>query len=358
MKGPAYQQIHNQLRQAILSGEIPYGSKLPSAPELARQFNTSAFTIQTALGPLAEVGLIERTRKKGTFVRGLPNHLASAGIYFSSDFWSGGGLDFSREVYRELIRELAIDHVRYRTWIDSRPIKEQGEPLPEIQEAIARGEVQGIIVGKTNRIDMTWLTKTGVPSSFLTTGAVAARVGFDWREALKQGMDELRRQGCRTVGAIVPLTPEFSQADECNQAFRDLPNIAADCGLVMKESWMPISPTPMLEREYDAFGYHHFREIWNQPERPDGLLVYPDVVARGTMTAVLQANISIPRDIKLLFHRNEGIPFLCPLPVSWLVSNVRQVSAALIDQLRRQIEGRNVQPVRLPLALESAICVA
>jgi GntR family histidine utilization transcriptional repressor len=65
---PRYRQIHDALRQQIVSGIWPAGYKLPSEHELARQFDCARMTIGKALGALAERGFVTRRRRAGTIV--------------------------------------------------------------------------------------------------------------------------------------------------------------------------------------------------------------------------------------------------------------------------------------------------
>lgn len=65
---PRYREIHDALREKIVSGAWPPGFKLPSEPELARTFDCARMTISKALGALAERGFITRRRRAGTTV--------------------------------------------------------------------------------------------------------------------------------------------------------------------------------------------------------------------------------------------------------------------------------------------------
>lgn len=65
---PRYREIHDALRQKIISGAWPAGHRLPSEHELARSFGCARMTISKALGALAEQRLITRRRRAGTKV--------------------------------------------------------------------------------------------------------------------------------------------------------------------------------------------------------------------------------------------------------------------------------------------------
>jgi len=65
---PVYVRIRTELEHMIRSGEFPPGSRLPTEAELQRQHSISRATAQRVLTELAQVGLAERYRRRGTFV--------------------------------------------------------------------------------------------------------------------------------------------------------------------------------------------------------------------------------------------------------------------------------------------------
>ena len=71
---PLYQQIHEGLREAIISGRIPRGQRLPSTRALAAKLGVSRFPVISAFELLLEEGYVEGRPGSGTFVR---QHVAS-----------------------------------------------------------------------------------------------------------------------------------------------------------------------------------------------------------------------------------------------------------------------------------------
>ncbi|ARP81772.1 GntR family transcriptional regulator [Bordetella genomosp. 8] len=65
---PLYQQIKDTLRAAILNGQYPPHSRVPSESELQEMFEVSRITIRQALGDLQKEGLIFKVHGKGSFV--------------------------------------------------------------------------------------------------------------------------------------------------------------------------------------------------------------------------------------------------------------------------------------------------
>ena len=65
---PLHVQIRSILEERVASGSYPLGSLLPTELELAREFETSRFTIREALRYLHDRGYVERRQGVGTRV--------------------------------------------------------------------------------------------------------------------------------------------------------------------------------------------------------------------------------------------------------------------------------------------------
>lgn len=65
---PAYIQLYRQLRRAILDGDYPYGSKLPSKRVLAADTGVSVITVEHAVSLLCEEGYTENRQRSGCYV--------------------------------------------------------------------------------------------------------------------------------------------------------------------------------------------------------------------------------------------------------------------------------------------------
>jgi GntR family transcriptional repressor for pyruvate dehydrogenase complex len=67
-RGRIADQIVDDLRERILSGELPNGLRLPAERELAEQYGVSGSTVREAVRVLATVGLVSVRHGAGTFV--------------------------------------------------------------------------------------------------------------------------------------------------------------------------------------------------------------------------------------------------------------------------------------------------
>ena len=66
---PKHREISSQLRADIAAGRFSAHQRLPSEPQLVRQFGVSRPTIGRALLDLQAEGLIERRAGSGTYLR-------------------------------------------------------------------------------------------------------------------------------------------------------------------------------------------------------------------------------------------------------------------------------------------------
>lgn len=73
-------QIVDDLRERIFSGELPNGSRLPAERELAEQYGVSGATIREAVRVLATVGLVSVRHGAGSFVTAEPDTMIGMSI--------------------------------------------------------------------------------------------------------------------------------------------------------------------------------------------------------------------------------------------------------------------------------------
>jgi len=78
-----YIRLLTELRQQILDGRYPKGSRLPSEAELSDAYSVSRGTVRHALGILTQEGLIERRKGSGSYVRANKGSEPNDGLSFS-----------------------------------------------------------------------------------------------------------------------------------------------------------------------------------------------------------------------------------------------------------------------------------
>lgn len=76
-----YLQIANYLREAIISGDLPPGTELPSERQIAQVWQVSRPTATRAFQSLRQQGLVESRQGAGTYVRDIRLHRRAAQRY-------------------------------------------------------------------------------------------------------------------------------------------------------------------------------------------------------------------------------------------------------------------------------------
>lgn len=66
--GPLYEQLYEQIKREIVSGKLPFGSRLSSKLKLSEQLHISKNTVETAYDQLVVEGYVEAQPKRGFFV--------------------------------------------------------------------------------------------------------------------------------------------------------------------------------------------------------------------------------------------------------------------------------------------------
>jgi DNA-binding LacI/PurR family transcriptional regulator len=337
-----YKQISSVLRQRLLQGELKPGTVLPTTKELANEFETNVYTMQSAIEPLVKDGFLERRRKFGTVVKHNPAVLTTAAIYSNGDTLGSNGDAFRWELSQQLQLQLNARNVQVETFVDSRPKDQRGKPFPALLRAVENNEVQALLALRCDQNDLAWLQDLPIASSLGTNAPIPNRVYSNTEQMLRLGLQNLRDQGCRTVGLIcniqnsAHLSPESSQ----RQFYRNFIDILGEVGLITRDAWMAVPD--FWQPAIEWYGYNQFNAIWKQAEHPDGLMVFPDVAARGVMTAALELGVRVPDELQLVFHRNSGVDMACSLPITWVESDTAAWAAAMIDQVCRQKAGKPV----------------
>jgi DNA-binding transcriptional regulator YhcF (GntR family) len=65
---PIHKQIANQIRDQILSGELPAGRRIPSKRDITQELDIAGSTVDKATAILKDEGLIRGSKGLGLFV--------------------------------------------------------------------------------------------------------------------------------------------------------------------------------------------------------------------------------------------------------------------------------------------------
>lgn len=80
---PIYEQIEEQIKSQIMTGELVEGDALPSMRVLARELKISIITTKRAYEDLERDGFIESVTGKGSFVKGVNSDMVKENMMFA-----------------------------------------------------------------------------------------------------------------------------------------------------------------------------------------------------------------------------------------------------------------------------------
>lgn len=103
---PLYEQLRQALLEAITSGRIPEGTKLPTEEELCDQLGISRPVVRQAYNALIVEGCVERMRGKGTFVhrQDLRGRFMDTQLSFAEEMGILGRSHYTRMVHQEWVK--------------------------------------------------------------------------------------------------------------------------------------------------------------------------------------------------------------------------------------------------------------
>jgi len=80
---PIYEQIEEQIKSQIMTGELAAGDALPSMRILAKELKISVITTKRAYEDLERDGYIESVIGKGSFVKGVNSEILKESMLFA-----------------------------------------------------------------------------------------------------------------------------------------------------------------------------------------------------------------------------------------------------------------------------------
>ncbi|WP_298255995.1 PLP-dependent aminotransferase family protein [uncultured Litoreibacter sp.] len=99
--GPKYLALADAIRDAIQSGGLKHGEKLPPVREVAYQLGITAGTVARAYSRLVDAGCLEAVVGRGTFVSDSPSEAVGSGIDISAPLHVGGPIEVDATPHNE-----------------------------------------------------------------------------------------------------------------------------------------------------------------------------------------------------------------------------------------------------------------
>lgn len=103
---PLYEQIEEQIKSQILTGELAEGNALPSMRVLAKDLKISIITTKRAYEELERDGYIYSVTGKGSFVKGINSDIVKETMLFDIQEFLEGAVD------KALLGKITLDELQ------------------------------------------------------------------------------------------------------------------------------------------------------------------------------------------------------------------------------------------------------
>jgi len=335
---PRARETYDTLRARIEN--LACGVPLPSVTEIRAELGVGQATVEKALTLLEQQGLVVRKPNKGVFVA---DRLATGEIAIVLKE-SLLGLNTSPIYSRScslLHNELHALNPKWavKLHIGAKTVPERVPANLDLLEPAVLPRLRGVLsfhplfeMGKK-------LIATGVKVVYLGTGEAPFGPGvfLDGKQMLQDGIRHLAASGCRSV---VLLYSRY--VGKKAQDFIPVPAVAvtaAECGLKFRSEWIGHESGGWTERH----GYELFMQLWDKPDRPDGVMVADDILCHGVLRAILERQVNLPRDLCLVTHANRGFGFPYPRPVTRVEYDLEEWAKKAVRMLEALIKGQSLE---------------
>lgn len=349
---PLYLQLADDLRRQIENGTLKPGDQVTPEVELAQHHNLSRGTVRQALQLLVNQGLLERTRRKGTFVagngRGASTALIGIIIPYMRDALINGIVHGVENTLRLNGYSLIFGHSDGKLEIEV-------EHIRRLQQEQARGLIlwPAALPGEAD------LLASCLPPRFpvvlidrLVPGLDAHSVLVDNYGGAYRAVEHLVALGHRRIGCV-SHAGHISSVDDRVRGYQQ----------AMLDAWLEPLPLAVLawrELEPDGQppGYHDHDltpvdRLLQAPEAATALFCINDFIAIGVMRHLLEWGGQILDRVALVGFDDIPLAAFMPVPLTTVAQPKFEIGEQAALLLLDQISGRDAiqHTIVLPTAL-------
>ncbi len=354
---PVYRDIAEQYRSRILSGDLPPRALIPSQVELAKIHRTSVVTIQKALSLLVKDGLIQRVRRKGSFVSNVEDRrpVATSGHLMSRVYFvhNEAPIDFfSHDIIQSMFRGMAKVceknrvafhffnlHDTYDLPSDAssgiilwgfRGWREFGNSGPELLRAVNQWNQDGRHLLTLHHyfphLNIPHINADNMAGGYLAT-----------QHLLSLGH---RRIGIILSGAsMIDLKPEFAFRLQGYRLALDNYGIAFDPAIVSVQD---------NDREDEASGYKGFCSVMSNPQPPTAVFASTDFKALGAMSAAQDFGLRVPDDMSIVGYDGYAFGEYTVPPLTTVDQNFNYLGQLAVEVLLRSRTNERTESLVVP----------
>jgi DNA-binding LacI/PurR family transcriptional regulator len=328
---PFYEQIKEALRERIASGFFKAGAAIPKECDLAKELGVSRKTTRRAILELAEQGLLERIRGKGTYVRSsfapqATGRKKTIGIATTQDPLGSISIYYSRIL--QGVFKGAADAGMLLSW------QQISTPYEEFVAALRRNAaLKGLLLMGASKPELLQtLDRLSIPVVLLESARAADTPVIDQvihndEPGIYSAVSYLIHLGHKDIGLLRSEgTTEITKAriEGYDRALR--------------ENGLPLRPELAYPVPFcSEAAYAATCRLIHDKVVPTALVTTGDELAVGALSALSDNGWSVPRDMSLTGFGDLGLftsPRLSTIRVPW-----QQLGLTAIQVLKNRLEN-------------------
>ena len=361
MYQPLYQNIYNDIKRKIETGELAQGDKLATEFEIMEQYAVSRITVSRALQELAQNGYIKRFRSKGTFVAGGGESSAETetpAVAFSFHITITMVIPFSSDTIPPLLSSMQKAAQESGLMLSIFNSERDIQKERAILEQLASTDITGIVCYPIESYE-----NVSYYSQFLfrqipilsidkkLPGMDVPYIKADNFQAMYDLVKYLVGKGHRRIAYYCHTLNDENE----NLRFRGYLKALIDNGVTPKESYFvelekAANPHIMVPENSPAFHSRvnqQLQEIMSLREPPTALVCAYDLLAAYVEQQAHALGISIPDDLSVTGFDNLPLCNHLQVPLTSAAQDYQGMGNKAIEVLLRIRDGLPVDPAYL-----------
>jgi len=348
-------QLHNQLRQLIISGRWQDGDRIPTETQLAKHLDISRTTVRIALQRIELAGLIQRTAGRGTFV-----------TYDASDNTSTRLIGYVTHSFHDEIHNMLLSSVEtelrsagyHLIFSKANDNTEEIEILQQWME----DNIAGLLLWPNARPSdaqkdlLTQFQHMRIPFVYidrLVDGVEADYVASDNYAGTYALVNHLISLGHERIVYLMPDVPNLLSI---NERYRGYQSALHEHQLACYSAWTIRSTDENEIRETDVYrllsgnGTDLSEQIialmTSASPKPTAIVCANDILAVITSKALRNMGYIVPDDVSVAGFDDISLAAHMDIPLTTVTQNAYDIGRVAANLLLARLEGNAEPPKR------------